>query len=181
MTDDPAGLAWFNGLARDAAVRELAAVCAAPAWADAVADGRPYRSVADALECSDAAAAALTVADLADALAGHPRIGQRPAGQRRAGRLAGEERSAGWSRQEQARVHDGDPATIDALAAANAAYEGRFGHIYLVCASGRTAAELLAVLRERLDNDDETEWQVVRTEIAKINQIRLRTLLAGRA
>lgn len=70
-----------------------------------------------------------------------------------------------------------DTATTASLAEANAAYEQRFGHIYLVCAAGRSGAELLAILQERLSNDDETEWHVVRTELGKINQIRLAELL----
>ncbi len=64
-----------------------------------------------------------------------------------------------------------------ALEEGNAEYERRFGHIYLACATGRSASELLAFLRERLGNDDETEWTVVASELAKINQIRLRKLL----
>lgn len=176
MTPEPAVLASFNELPADAAVQQLTAVCAAPSWAAAMAAGRPYATVAAAQAHSDAAVAALRTADLAAALAGHPRIGERPA----AGRPE-QERSAGWSRQEQAGVHAADAATSGSLAEANAAYEKRFGHIYLVCASGRTGAELLALLHERLGNDDETEWDVVRTELGKINQIRLGELLGGQA
>ncbi len=78
-------------------------------------------------------------------------------------------------------MHAADAATIGSLAEANAAYEQRFGHIYLVCASGRTGAELLALLQQRLGNDNETEWHVVRTELGKINRIRLGELLGGPA
>jgi len=74
-------------------------------------------------------------------------------------------------------VDAADAVTIVSLAEGNAVYEQRFGHIYLVCAAGRTGAELLAILRKRLSNDDETEWNVVRTELGKINQIRLTELL----
>jgi 2-oxo-4-hydroxy-4-carboxy-5-ureidoimidazoline decarboxylase len=110
--------------------------------------------------------ARLAPADLEQALAGHPRIGE--------GRTAGH-----WSRREQAGVHGADPATIQALADGNEAYERRFGHIYLVCATGRSAGQLLALLRERLGNDPGTEWGVVRRELAKINRIRLARLLDG--
>ena len=72
-----------------------------------------------------------------------------------------------------------DEPTRQAIADLNAAYEERFGHIYLVCATGRTAAELLALLRARLAHDDATEWRTVRSELAQINRIRLRKLLAG--
>jgi 2-oxo-4-hydroxy-4-carboxy-5-ureidoimidazoline decarboxylase len=176
MTAEPAALARFNELPADAAVQQLSAVCAVPSWAAAMAAGRPYAAVADAQANSDTAMAALSVADLATALAGHPRIGERSA----AGQPE-QERSAGWSLQEQAGVHAAGAATIASLAHANAAYEQRFGHIYLVCATGRSGAELLTLLQERLGNDDETEWHVVRTELGKINQIRLRELLGGQA
>lgn len=174
---EPDRLAWFNGLPAAAAQRELLACCAAPAWAEQVAAGRPYESVAELERWSDAAVAAMTQADLAAALAGHPRIGDRRvvAGGGHPGAGGG---TAAWSRQEQAGVAGAAEEITRALADGNAAYERRFGHIYLVCASGRGAAELLAVLRARLGNDPEAEWQVVRAELGKINQLRLRKLLA---
>jgi 2-oxo-4-hydroxy-4-carboxy-5-ureidoimidazoline decarboxylase len=178
---DP-GLARFNGLDEADARRELSACCSAPDWADKLLAGRPYASVQQMLGQSDAAAAGLSAVQLADALAGHPRIGELPAGGTggrppRSAAGAGTSKSAGWSRREQAAALGSDAQTLQALADGNLAYEQRFGHIYLVCASGRSAAELLAVLQDRLANDDEREWQVVRTELAKINQIRLRALL----
>ncbi len=84
-----------------------------------------------------------------------------------------------WSRREQSGVDADDAATKRALAEANLEYEQRFGHIYLVCASGRTGKELLALLRGRLQNEPEDEWQVVRTELQKINALRLQRLMAG--
>jgi 2-oxo-4-hydroxy-4-carboxy-5-ureidoimidazoline decarboxylase len=131
-----------------------------------VASGRPFASAGEIMARSDAAVAGLTQADLEQALAGHPRIGDRS----RAG-------AGAWSRQEQSGVAAADQAIVRALAEGNEAYERRFGHIYLVCATGRSGAELLALLRERLGNDPGTEWDVVRRELGKINRIRLRKLL----
>jgi 2-oxo-4-hydroxy-4-carboxy-5-ureidoimidazoline decarboxylase len=111
--------------------------------------------------------AGLALADLEQALAGHPRIGDRRGADDR-------------SRREQAGVLGADPATVQALAEGNEEYERRFNHIYLVCATGRSAADLLALLRERLGNDPGTEWDVVRRELAKINRIRLAGLLESR-
>jgi 2-oxo-4-hydroxy-4-carboxy-5-ureidoimidazoline decarboxylase len=74
-----------------------------------------------------------------------------------------------------------DEPTRQAIAELNAAYEERFGHIYLVCATGRTAAELLALLQARLGHDGAAEWRTVRSELQQINRIRLRKLLAGAA
>jgi 2-oxo-4-hydroxy-4-carboxy-5-ureidoimidazoline decarboxylase len=138
--------------------------CSSARWAAEVASGRPYASADRILARSDQAVARLAPADLEQALAGHPRIGERHGADDR-------------SRREQAGVLGGDPATLQALADGNEAYERRFGHIYLVCATGRSAGELLALLRERLGNDPGTEWGVVRRELAKINQIRLARLL----
>ena len=142
---------------------QLRACCAADAWIEAMIAGRPYASAADLEQASDAATAALDDHGLAQALGGHPRIGERSA--------------EAWSRQEQAGVADADAEVRAALAAANAEYERRFGHVYLVCATGRSAAELLAICQARLDNSPEVERGVVRTELAKINRLRLTKLL----
>lgn len=163
-----AGLERLNGVPDGAAREELLTCCSSARWAAEVASGRPFASADEIIARSDAAVAGLTQADLEQALAGHPRIGDRPG--------AG---AAAWSRQEQAGVAAADQAIVRALADGNEAYERRFGHIYLVCATGRSGAELLALLRERLGNDSAAEWDVVRRELAKINQIRLRKLLEG--
>jgi 2-oxo-4-hydroxy-4-carboxy-5-ureidoimidazoline decarboxylase len=177
-----AGMDEFNGLPDDAVRQALRGCCPAGRWIDAVAAGRPYLSLETLLGASDAAVAALGEADLGEALSGHPRIGDRrvtggPAAGQAAG--SGDGVAAGWSRQEQAGVGGADTGLRQALADGNVEYEQRFGHIYLACATGRSAAELLAFLRERLGNDRETEWRVVASELAQINQIRLRKLTAG--
>ena len=160
-------LETLNALPAEQASEHLLACCSSARWALNVTSGRPYGSVGEILARSDEAVAGLDQGDLEQALAGHPRIGAGPA--------------AGWSRREQAGVQGADQATIQALADGNEAYERRFGHIYLVCASGRSAAELLALLRERLGHDPGTEWGIVRRELGKINRIRLRRLLEGTA
>jgi 2-oxo-4-hydroxy-4-carboxy-5-ureidoimidazoline decarboxylase len=159
-------LAVFNGLADADARRLLTGCCAAQRWVAQMAAGRPFGSVDEMLRRSDAAVAQLTEADLAQALAGHPRIGAS---------------TAGRSGREQAGVDRGDRALLAALAEGNREYERRFGHIYLVCASGRSGTELLALLRGRLDNDPATEWRVVGSELKKINRIRLARLLGAGA
>jgi 2-oxo-4-hydroxy-4-carboxy-5-ureidoimidazoline decarboxylase len=174
-------LTRFNQLPALAARHELLACCSAPRWADRMAAGRPYGRTQDAVRQSNAIIADLVDAELAEALAGHPRIGVRadtdPAAD--AGTDAAAVSSADWSRREQAGVDADDAPTRRALADSNAEYERRFGHIYLVCASGRTGSELLALLRGRLHNEPEEEWQVVRNELQKINALRLGRLLAG--
>jgi 2-oxo-4-hydroxy-4-carboxy-5-ureidoimidazoline decarboxylase len=168
-------LTQFNELPVAAGRAALLACCSSPLWADRMIAGRPFATPEDAIRLSGEIVSAMTAADLAAALAGHPRIGaQRHPEQ-------GPDPSAEWSRQEQALVSTSDPQASRELAEANLAYERQFGHIYLVCASGRTGPDLLALLRTRLRNDAAAEWQVVRSELRQINEIRLRRLLAGSA
>lgn len=145
----------------------LRACCAADAWIEAIIAGRPYANEAALTHVSDTATARLDDTGLGQALDGHPRIGERAEG--------------GWSRQEQAGVAEADGAVRAALAAANAAYERRFGHVYLVCATGRDAADLLAICEGRLDNSAAAERTVVLVELAKINRLRLTKLLRREA
>jgi 2-oxo-4-hydroxy-4-carboxy-5-ureidoimidazoline decarboxylase len=157
----------FNRAADDERLRSaLRECCAAVSWVDRIIAGRPYPDEPALLSASDAATAELDDAGLEEALAGHPRIGERAA----AGHGA-------WSRQEQSGVAGAGADVRTELADANAAYEQRFGHVYLVCATGKSAEELLAICRSRLMNDPDTELAVVRTELASINRLRLGKLL----
>ena len=166
------GVSSLDGVPDEELRVRLRSCCAADAWVESVIGGRPYASAAELLAESDRATVQLDAAGLAQALAGHPRIGDTAAVAHRS-----DGRSAAWSRGEQAGVTGADAGLLDELAAANAAYEQRFGHVYLVCASGRGADELLAVCRARLRNDPETERGVVLEELAKINRLRLDKLL----
>jgi 2-oxo-4-hydroxy-4-carboxy-5-ureidoimidazoline decarboxylase len=150
------GLPAFNAMPDGRARDVLLGCCRAAGWAGKVAAGRPYPSL-DGLLAE--AAAALTDEDVTEALAGHPRIGDAAA--------------SAWSRGEQAGVSGAGHAVLAGLAAGNRAYEERFGQIYLVCAAGRSAAELLAILRDRLGHEPEAEHQVTRDELRKINELRL--------
>ena len=157
-------LTFLNGAPDDEALRgELAACCAAGSWVTALLAGRPYADYDELFATSDTAVAELTDAGLAEALAAHPRIGER----------TGE----AWSRQEQSGVASASADVRAELAAANVAYEQRFSQVYLVCATGKSAEELLAICRSRLDNDPATERAVVLAELAKITRLRLEKLL----
>jgi len=161
-------LAGFNAAPAEEAEAALLDCCASPRWAQVVAGQRPYRSVDALYEAADVALASLCDEELDAALAGHPRIGERAG--------AGQAASSG---REQAGVAQSSTATRDALVDGNRDYEARFGHVYLVCASGRTGDELLAMLRDRLGNDPGTEWAVTRAELGKINRLRLARLIGG--
>jgi 2-oxo-4-hydroxy-4-carboxy-5-ureidoimidazoline decarboxylase len=174
MTEEVAGggTGVLGGIPDDELSSRLHSCCAADGWVSRIMADRPYASEAALLASSDRATAELDADGLAQALAGHPRIGDKAAAAHGA-----DGRSAAWSKGEQAGVAGAGADVLGDLAAANAAYEERFGHVYLVCASGRSATELLAVCRGRLDNDPETERGVVLQELAKINQLRLIKLL----
>jgi 2-oxo-4-hydroxy-4-carboxy-5-ureidoimidazoline decarboxylase len=164
------GLPGLNALPAPEAERLLAACCASPRWASAIAAGRPYSSPEELYAAADDALAGLDEDDVARALAGHPRIGERAQGE-----------GGAWSRREQAGVTGAQASTLQALTEGNRSYEAKFGQVYLVCASGRSAEELLEVLRQRLDNDPATERAVVRRELALINRVRLSRLVEDTA
>ncbi|GAA4543438.1 2-oxo-4-hydroxy-4-carboxy-5-ureidoimidazoline decarboxylase [Pseudonocardia xishanensis] len=153
--------AAFDALPRPDAVAALVAVCSSVTWADRVAAGRPYGDLDSLLAAADAALADLD--DLTGPLAGHPRIGERV--------------HSGSSAKEQAGMAGASEQVRAAMAEGNAEYERRFGHVYLVCASGRTADELLAVLQDRLGNTAEEEAARTRSELAAINRLRLTGLI----
>ncbi|MEE6164047.1 MULTISPECIES: 2-oxo-4-hydroxy-4-carboxy-5-ureidoimidazoline decarboxylase [unclassified Mycolicibacterium] len=138
-------------------------VCSSTIWARRVLSGAPFSDEAALLDRADRVLAELPDAEIDAALDGHPRIGAKP--------------DNPSSAREQAGVADADAAVKAELAEKNRAYETKFGYVYLVCASGRSAEELLAILTERLDNDPETERRVMRNELAKINRLRLQRLL----
>jgi 2-oxo-4-hydroxy-4-carboxy-5-ureidoimidazoline decarboxylase len=148
-------LAGFN-TAPAAEVRPVLIACLdVPRWAEAVLAGRPYPDLR-ALVSAAESAGPLRPGEIRRAIAAHPRIG---------------ERATGWSRTEQSGV---DSVAAQRFLAANAAYEQRFGHVYLVCAAGRGGAELLDDLADRMRNGPETELAVAGRELIKIASLRLR-------
>lgn len=164
-------IAAFNALPAERLEADLLACCAVPEWAARIAARRPYRSKVDLYATADAAARALSWADVLKGLSAHPRIGER---------AQGDSRAAAWSRREQAAAgRTGDDATTAALDEVNRAYERRFGHVFLISASGRTPQEVLAAARARLANDDATERAVVANELRRIALLRLERLLDG--
>jgi len=162
------GLRWLNSLPAGQARQVLAGCCAASAWVGRMAAGRPYADLDALLAAGDRAVRGLDRDGLAEALSAHPRIGEQ---------AAGASAEAAWSRQEQAGVGEAADEVRAALAEANRAYEDRFGHVFLIRASGRSAGELLAALRGRLGNDPDTEWGVVAEELGEITRLRLERLL----
>jgi 2-oxo-4-hydroxy-4-carboxy-5-ureidoimidazoline decarboxylase len=162
------GVRWLNALPAHDAERELLACCGSRTWAQIVADGRPYPDVAALKAACDRAFTTLTWADVEEALSRHPRVGDRP---------RGVDRESTWSRSEQSGVVDADRHVAHELHRGNLAYEERFGHVFLICATGLTARQMLRALRERLGADEAAERRTVRGELLKITHLRLEKLL----
>ncbi|WP_424185317.1 2-oxo-4-hydroxy-4-carboxy-5-ureidoimidazoline decarboxylase [Actinokineospora sp. G85] len=147
---------------------DLLACCASGRWADAVVAKRPFDDLDDLVAASTEALAVLDWPDVLEAVEAHPRLGE-PAD--------GEDRESAWSRQEQLAAASPDEALRADLVEGNRRYEERFGHVFLICATGLPVEAVLAALRHRLGNDDETERAVVRDELAKIVELRLGKLV----
>ncbi|MEJ1089178.1 2-oxo-4-hydroxy-4-carboxy-5-ureidoimidazoline decarboxylase [Microbacterium sp. Mu-80] len=159
----------FNRAERSAALAALRPCADVPRWCELLVDHRPYASI-DALVAMAAAAASFTPDEVAAALAHHPRIGER---------AAGDSREAAMSRAEQSGVDPADVAVQQALRDGNIAYEQRFGRVFLIRAAGRSPAEILAALRERLQNDDESEDRIVAEQLREIALLRLRGVITS--
>ena len=159
----------FNGLPPREATALVRACADTDRWVESVVDGRPYAAVPALLATAAKLADEWTADDVDQALADHPRIGERPSG-------AGP--SASSAAREQAGVDLADPVLAAALRAGNAAYEEKFGRIYLGRATGRTGPQRLALLRERLANDPETEEAVMTQQLREIALLRMEGLFA---
>lgn len=156
----------FNSLPQAEAEDLLYECFASRTWAGRVAAGRPYESVTDLIDSAESAWSGLSDAEWLRSFAAHPRIGE------------GGGHSPETSRREQSRVMEASSQTLTALAAENRDYEARFGHVFLIAASGRSAGEILAELRRRMKNDPALELKVAADEQRKITRLRLQQLVA---
>jgi allantoicase len=166
------GLRRLNTRLPGVAERELVACAGSGRWAASVLAARPFGSVTQLYAAADRAWATTTEADWREAILTHPRIGESPA-RHDAGP------TSAWSRQEQSHAV-GDSAGSEskaALAEMNRRYEERFGMRYIVCATGKSADELVGIAEERLQNDPATELRVVAEELHKITRLRLGNIL----
>jgi OHCU decarboxylase len=174
LTQPAAGgemLARWNALEAEAAVSEMLACCGSRAWARGMTVRRPLANESAVLAASDAVCAGLRDEDWLEAFRAHPRIGEKKAEQ------AASKQSAAWSTQEQSAAAAADAETKAALAEANQEYERRFGRIFIVCATGKSSSEILAILRQRLQNDAVTELRESAEQQRQIAQLRLKKWL----
>ena len=164
-------LARWNRLTADEAEYEILHCCGSRAWAHRVASQRPFADEATLRTIAEEEWQALGERDWDEAFRSHPRIGETRSSPFTRGQ------SAEWSAQEQSVAADSGNAVKIALADANREYEKRFGRIFLVCASGKTAPELLAILRRRLQNDAEAELREAVEQQRQIIELRIRKWL----
>ena len=162
----------LDAMPREEARELLIACCGAAAWVAAVLAARPFGSRDRLMAAADRAWTALTAEQLAEAIARHPRLGES----RAPAALGARERA--WSAGEQSGAQAAEGSTRAELARGNEEYERRFGHAFILCATGLSGAEMLRALRERLGNDPERERAVTSRELHRITRLRLEKLLA---
>jgi len=161
----------LNALDLDEARAALEKCCGASAWVEAMCAARPFSDRTQIFETADEALRRLRPRDWLEAFAHHPRIGDVKALRKRF------QATADWEADEQQGAANASDETLELLAEANRAYEQKFGYIFIVCAAGRTADQMLALLKERLGNDPEVEMPVAAEEQMEITRLRLKKLL----
>ena len=162
----------FNSLTPERAAEELTRCCGASRWVEIMLKCRPFKDKAKLLSDSEATWSVMLPRDWMETFEHHPRIGDKDALREKFAK------TADWAKGEQAGAASADEATLDALAAANAEYEEKFGFIFIVCATGKSAAEMLALLNARMPNLQAAEMKNAAAEQAKITKIRLEKLLS---
>jgi 2-oxo-4-hydroxy-4-carboxy-5-ureidoimidazoline decarboxylase len=166
-----AALARWNELTPLDAAHEILPCCGSQRWAHALARMRPFPDAPALLAQSEEIWGLLDPADWDEAFSSHPRIGEKKAP------VSATAKSAAWSSQEQSTVGQSAKDVRQRLKEANEEYEQRFGRIYIVCATGKSAEEMLAILFRRLQNDEATELREAAEQQRQITQLRLRKWL----
>ena len=148
------------------ALSAMIACCGAKRWAEAMVALRPMASVVELSLAADRVWSTMEEADWTEAFACHPRIGERKTAHASA-------KSQAWSRQEQSSAEDAEEAVLAELAAGNEVYEEQFGFTYIVCATGKSAEEMLSILNRRLGSERAAELREAAEQQRQITQIRL--------
>ena len=161
----------WNQLSTQEAFEQVLPCCGSTVWARELATRRPLTDEMSLLAASDEIWNSLGEQDWVEAFSKHPRIGERKAPP------VAPAQSALWSEQEQQKVASAGEAVQQALAEANREYERRFGRVFIVCATGKGASEILDILRRRFQNDDATELREAVEEQRKITNLRLKKWL----
>lgn len=163
----------LNALPPDRAANAFRSCCGSRNWVMGMVANLPFASVDAMLDASDDIWKQLDAEDWREAFAHHPRIGERrptpihnPV-------------AVQWSAGEQANVAGAEPSVQDQLAVVNRAYESRFGYLFIVSATGKTAEEILAIARQRLQNEPAKELRIAAEEQRQITNLRLQKLVTA--
>jgi OHCU decarboxylase len=164
-------LDWLNALPTEDARVELLKCCRSRRWAATLTERRPFATLDQLLVQAGEVWWDLDQSDWLEAFRSHPKIGEKKA----AAAVAAQ--SQQWSAQEQQGVARAGPEVVEKLARLNHAYAEKFGFIFIVCATGKSTGEILALLEERIGNEAAAELRIAAREQAKITELRLRKLL----
>ncbi len=165
-----AKLAAWNTASESSALDAMIGCCGSKRWAAAMVALRPIAGVEELSEAADRVWSTMQEPDWLEAFACHPRIGERKPALALAHAAA---QSADWSRQEQSSAGPANESVLAELAEGNHLYEQRFGFTYIVCATGKSAEEMLAILKRRLKSNREAELREAAEQQRQIMQIRL--------
>ena len=168
----------LNGLPTDAAQAELLACCGATRWAREMASRRPFGNFAQLFAAADDICRGLGREDWLEAFSRHPQIGEK-AGENQIEAETARHLSNRWSFEEQSGTQPNSAEIMERLAEGNRAYRQRFGYIFIVCATGKTASEMFGILERRLQNDASAELIIAAEEQRRITHLRLEKLLAA--
>jgi 2-oxo-4-hydroxy-4-carboxy-5-ureidoimidazoline decarboxylase len=166
-------LARWNNLPEEKAIHEILPCCGSNAWAKGLAMKRPVQDKDSLLATSDAVWGSLGEKDWLEAFQSHPRIGETR------GEKTATPQSSAWAAQEQQEAAAADDSVKMELKRSNGEYEQKFGRIFIVCATGKSAGEILEILKSRLQNDEATELRQAAEEQRKIMNLRLKKWIAG--
>ncbi len=161
----------LNAVSREEAESLLLECCGSTNWARRMVERRPFRGMNELQETAERIWWELGREDWLEAFGHHPKIGEKAAAQ------AGSAQARRWSEEEQAGAKTARQDVLAVLAEANRAYQGRFGYIFIVCATGKSSEEMLALLQDRLQNDPDTEFRIAAEEQRRITRLRLEKLL----
>lgn len=165
-------LTELNNLSKEKAFEELFKCCGCTTWAQNLSDFRPFKSKEDLLRLSDMNWITCEMEEVMEAFSHHPKIGDLKNLEKKFAS------TKEWASGEQCGVDEASQNILIELAEGNALYEKKFGYIFIVCATGKTAVEMLTLLKVRLSNAPEKEFRVAMNEQNKITHIRLNKLLA---
>ena len=167
------GLDRLNSLSREEAEAGFLKCCGSAKWAQRMAQLRPFQTAEQLHDSAGRVWWGLQQEDWVEAFRQHPKIGEKKAA------VAQTPRTSQWAREEQSGTRNARPELLDALAQANRKYQQRFGYIFIVCATGKSAEEMLALLEQRLHNAPAAEILIAAEEQSKITRLRLEKLLRG--